>query len=166
MKIFIMRHGDAVATAKGETDAERRLSREGELEVATNANWLAEQLAGDALSLALVSPYTRAQQTATIVHSLVKSNVQETCKDITPDSSAEQFLDYLTARLALAAEQKHEIASVLIVSHMPFVSYLVSEFDPRIQPPIFPTAGIAEIDYDVDSAKGKLANLIIADRCV
>lgn len=166
MKIFIMRHGDALATAKGETDAERRLSREGELEVATNANWLAEHGQGQAISLALVSPYARAQQTATIVYSLVKSNAQETCSDITPDSSAEQFADYLKARLALAAEQKDDIDSVLIVSHMPFVSYLVSELDPRIQPPIFPTAGIAEIDYDVATATGKLANLIIADRCV
>mgnify|MGYP001942406546 CR=1 FL=1 len=50
--------------------------------------------------------------------------------------------------------------SLLIVSHMPLVSYLVAELTLGHHSPIFQTAAIAQIDYDVEKMTGKLVKLI------
>lgn len=165
MKLYIMRHGDASAAQPGQKDADRILSAEGEREALTNAKWLADRVQNQALDLVISSPYARARNTATIVHSVLASDTQELCNDVTPDGVPAQFISYLQAIV-----DHHDIDTtdgrVLVVSHMPFVCYLVAELDHRVQPPIFPTAGIAEIDFDVDAGKGKLSNMIIADHCV
>lgn len=165
MKLYIMRHGDAVAAMSGQPDAQRMLSNVGQQEVLTNARWLAEQTGGEALDLVITSPYTRAQATSTVVSSLVSNERSQTTADITPDGEPDLVVSYLQA-LVQQYGIDSESGRVLLVSHMPFVSYLVAELDARVQPPIFPTGSIAEIDFDVVSGKGQLAGFIIADKCV
>jgi len=165
MKLYIMRHGDAVAATSGQPDAQRMLSTVGEQEVLTNARWLVEQTAGQPLDLVITSPYRRAQATTTVVSSVVTNKHVETTADITPDGAPDLVVSYLQA-LVQTQGIDPETGRMLLVSHMPFVSYLVAELDARIQPPIFPTGSIAEIDFDVSTGKGQLAGFIIADKCV
>ena len=61
--------------------------------------------------------------------------------------------------------QQHGYESVVLVSHMPLVSYLVHELDASVQPPIFPTAGIAVVDFSPETLRGKFQQLLIAERC-
>lgn len=160
MKLYIMRHGDAVPAQALQADKIRPLSTLGEQEVLANAQWLQSQAGEAGVDWTLVSPYIRAQQTATILHSVVTSQQQSSCDDITPESDAETFVSWLGAQL-----QKHPCQQVVVVSHMPFVSYAVAAIDPRIQPPIFPTAGIAVLEFDPHTLSGKLERLMIVDRC-
>lgn len=45
---------------------------------------------------------------------------------------------------------------MLVISHLPLVGYLVSALCPQEAPPMFATSAIACIEYDIDSACGKL----------
>lgn len=164
MKLYIMRHGDAVPAQALQADAIRPLSMEGEQEVLVNAQWLvdrlAESMAKPQLDWVITSPYIRAQQTATVLHSLVPSKEQSVSEDITPEGTPAVFVDWLGLML-----QRNPMEHALVVSHMPFVSYLVGEIDKSIQPPIFPTAGIAVIEFEPSTGRGKLENLVVADFC-
>lgn len=52
-----------------------------------------------------------------------------------------------------------KVKSLLIVSHMPLVSYLVAGLTVDGNSPIFQTAGVAHIDYDIKRMKGYLVSL-------
>lgn len=62
-QLVIMRHGEALFDAP---DPQRTLSTKGHQQAAETARWLAERLAGCPVRV-MVSPYTRAQQTALYV---------------------------------------------------------------------------------------------------
>lgn len=158
--LFIMRHGDAEPAQALKADAVRPLSTMGEHEVLASATWLNEyiqQRGGHGLDWLTVSPYIRAQQTATIVESEVAVNTRAICEDAVPESSPEAFVDWFFAML-----QTHHMNAthVMLVSHMPFISYLVAALDKQTPPLLFPTAAMAEIRIDVNAGRAEFVRMI------
>lgn len=160
-----MRHGDAepeLAQHRGiSMDEQRPLSAQGRHEVETTANWLLEELqqrGQSQLAWLLVSPYVRAQQTADIMASHIPFRQCETTRDIIPQASPDLFIDWLLVQLE---QQNLNEGTVLMVSHMPFVSHLVAALDARTPPLIFPTAGIAEIELDLVNHQAHFLRMIV-----
>ena len=158
MKLYIMRHGEANYPKGSYSDRERRLTTNGEHEVMTTTNWLIDKQ--PEVDCVYVSPYLRAQQTAAILLSQLKTRQRQDSDDITPDGHAGSVVSWLAAEI-----QQQGFESVVLVSHMPLVSYLVHELDASVQPPIFPTAGIAVVDFSPETLRGKFQQLLIAERC-
>jgi len=165
MKIFIMRHGEA-AGMLGE-DSLRPLTSNGLLEAEQMGKWLA----GSQISLnyVIVSPYLRAQQTcASVVKSLAGSQLEplrpsETLNFITPSGNAKQAHDFIDGLLSEETGKSNKLdddQTLLLVSHMPFVSYLVAELTSTKQMPIFSTGTTAVIDYDIDKMQGQLLEMV------
>lgn len=143
-----MRHGQASNHAS--SDAQRQLTEQGFLEAKVMAKWVDEQ--NFTFDKVLVSPYIRAQQTAqSFIDELQQSVEIQTVNFITPAGQAREVHDYIDGIC-----QVEKLSSILIISHMPLVSYLVAEMTVDQNSPIFPTAGIAQIKYDVQKMKGEL----------
>ncbi|WP_019027723.1 phosphohistidine phosphatase SixA [Colwellia piezophila] len=164
MKIFIMRHGEAQNfSAQGSRDdSQRALTNQGHQEAKLMATWLQKMKTNP--SQVFVSPYLRAQQTCEIVTSRMQT-VITTLDFITPSGDAKQvhdFIDGWCIEQQSSGEQSpvQQEQSLLIVSHMPLVSYLVAELTQFEQAPIFATAGIAHIAYDIDTMQGQLKGLV------
>ncbi|WP_404339056.1 phosphohistidine phosphatase SixA [Pseudoalteromonas mariniglutinosa] len=136
--ILIMRHGEA--TPMQADDAARQLTLVGHQEVSIMARWLKQHYQPDAL---VVSPYTRAQQTANEVTADIALKFTETCGDITPEGSPQVAADYLETLIALHPE----CDTWLVVAHMPIVSYLVDQLSVGNMP-IFNTGAVALLRYD------------------
>ena len=158
MQLYIMRHGEA--SMKADTDASRPLTKQGELEANLMALWLSNM--NVRIDHILVSPYIRAQQTCSIVTSTLSTKYNEdfqqkvsTVNYITPSGSAREVHDYIDD-LCSGLSCEH----VLIVSHMPLVSYLVAELTVEQQCPIFQTAAIAQINYQCSSMNGELVRIV------
>jgi phosphohistidine phosphatase len=155
MQIYIMRHGQA--SPVGITDAERELTAEGQCEVKVMAKWL--------LSLPVkfdcifTSPFVRAQQTCqSLVSILDAADKVSSLALITPSGEAQQVHDYIDG---MVKSENHQ--EILMISHLPLVSYLVLELTQGHDSPIFQTAAIAQIDYDEINMTGKLVRLITPD---
>lgn len=152
MQLFVMRHGQAHHA--GNVDSQRELTQQGFVEAKVMGNWLQSQQAQ--FSKVLVSPYERAQQTATtVVSNMLNAAPLTTIDFITPSGCAADVHDFLDGLC-----QNDEISSILLVSHMPFVSYLVAELTHDSHAPIFQTGAIAHIDYDVKKMTGQLIKLV------
>lgn len=133
MKLWLLRHGEAEPRAR--TDAERKLTAAGALEVERAAAHLRDQ----PLQAILASPYQRAQQTAEIVRQALDfSGPVETVPWLIPESDPNDAMLYLDRR----TEQ-----SLLLVTHQPFVGafggWLVSGH--RDAPLPMATASLAEL---------------------
>lgn len=138
MKIYIMRHGQAGMNAK--TDEQRPLTEQGIEESIHMARWLAPQLT-DSFSLVIHSNYLRARQTwQAISAELPAAREVEESGEITPYGDPAFVASYLTA---LAAT--HD--SILMVSHLPLVGYLVQSLCPAAGAPMFATSGMACIEW-------------------
>ncbi|SFN30280.1 phosphohistidine phosphatase, SixA [Izhakiella capsodis] len=147
MQVFIMRHGDAALDAA--SDSVRPLTHCGCDESRQMAIWLKNQNVD--IERVLVSPYLRAEQTQQAVCEILPlPKGKEALPELTPGGDPALVACYLQS---LAAEG---VKSVMIISHLPLVGYLVSELCPQEAPPMFATSAIACIDYDADSAQGKL----------
>lgn len=141
MQVYIMRHGDAALEAP--SDAQRPLTQTGRSESQDMAVWLAQQTVG--VERVLVSPYLRAQQTLEIVnHILPPKGPVDILPELTPGGDVRQAGDYLRM---LAIEG---VGSVLVISHLPLVGYLVAELCPGEQPPMFCTSAIASVTLPAD----------------
>lgn len=152
MQLFVMRHGQAEMFSS--SDTERPLTETGMLEAKVMGTWLNKEHLD--IERIFVSPYVRAQQTCGQVFGVLESCPQLNTVDmITPSGSAREFHDYLDGICAL-----EKVSSLLIVSHMPLVSYLVEELTVEHNAPIFQTAGIAQIDYDLKRMKGHLVQMV------
>ncbi|MCG9679574.1 phosphohistidine phosphatase SixA [Vibrio sp. Isolate24] len=148
MKIFIMRHGEAEHYAA--TDAERALTERGRSASEAVARACAEQGYAQ-FDKVLVSPYLRAQQTWQEISRSFSAKQIQTCEDITPYGESNQVADYV-----VAIAEVEELASILLVSHLPLVGYLTAELVPDMVPPMFPTSGIVCVDYDLAKRRGEL----------
>jgi len=147
-----MRHGQA--NPVGTNDSQRELTEQGVNEAAIMAGWINRNRIN--IEQLFVSPFVRAQQTAETVTNVLEQEVaSKTLNFITPSGNAKEVHDYIDG---LCHSQK--VDNVLIVSHMPLVSYLVAELTVNQQSPIFQTAAIAQIDYDVKTMKGTLVRVI------
>lgn len=148
MKIFIMRHGEAEHYAS--SDAERELTQHGRSASVAVARACVNKGFAQ-FDKVLVSPYIRAQQTWREISAHFSAQSVETCDDITPYGDSEQVADYVSALV-----DTHQYESVLIVSHLPLVGYLTSEFVTDMVPPMFPTSGLICIEYSLEELSGEV----------
>lgn len=148
MKIFIMRHGEAEHFA--DSDAQRELTANGRQASLAVAKACVEQ-GYRSFDKVLVSPYIRAQQTWQEIAHCFDANKVETLDDITPYGDSEQVAQYIDALIDV-----EQLESVLLVSHLPLVGYLTAEFVVDMAPPLFPTSGLACVDYQPKSKQGEL----------
>lgn len=152
MQLYIMRHGQA--NPVGNIDHLRELTSTGYNEAQCMGKWVNQQ--GISFLQVFVSPYVRAQQTANTLLNEINGQVQVATIDfITPLDDAKKVHDYIDG----ICTDTH-IEHLIIVSHMPLVSYLVETLTIDRQSPIFQTAAIAQIDYDVEKMTGRLVRLI------
>ena len=152
MQIFIMRHGQAEPIAP--SDALRPLTTNGINEAKISGQWLAENQ--HQFDCIFVSPYLRAQQTAdTVIEQLSGEKNRKTLSFITPEDRAKEVHDYIDAVCSVEQYQK-----ILLVSHMPLVSYLVAELTFDNTMPIFQTASVAQIDYHLEKMQGEFVTLV------
>ena len=160
MQVYIMRHGEAQNFVEqgSRDDSQRALTAQGKIEAKMMATWLQKMKISP--MQVFVSPYIRAQQTCAIATALMQTAIT-TLDFITPSGDAKQVHDFIdgwcSEQLEATTEQEH---SLLIISHMPLVSYLVAELTQSSNAPIFATAGIAHIDYDTEKMQGILQRLV------
>ncbi len=148
MKIFIMRHGEAEHFAN--SDAERALTKRGKMASLAVAQAASEQGISQ-FDKVLVSPYLRAQETWLEISQTFSGKKVETCDDITPYGMSDDVFD-----LTLAMAEVEKLETILFVSHLPLVGYLTAEFATGMAPPMFPTSGLACIEFDLETQKGEL----------
>lgn len=153
MQIFIMRHGEA--ENRFTDDASRCLTPQGVAEAGNSGAWL-HNIVGH-IDMVLVSPYVRAGQTLEAVKHKLPIEITQVSADVTPDGQVELFHDYLRVLLG----EDTQIQSLLIVSHMPFVSSLVDELCGHYHSMLFATAGIAQLEYDIESGRASLVRQYI-----
>ena len=153
--LFIMRHGEAEAPRLD--DKSRQLTPLGREQAKTAALWLKDQYCQKGVvDLALVSPYRRAKQTHDMVSLDIIANKVENNEDIVPEGSPRLVSDYIDGLLHVAVNSKKPIKKLLVVSHMPLVSYLVDELCQSYTTSLFSTASIAVIKYSLKEHKGTL----------
>ncbi|GAL57280.1 phosphohistidine phosphatase SixA [Pseudescherichia vulneris] len=139
MQVFIMRHGDAALEAA--SDSVRPLTLCGCDESRQMATWLKGQKVN--VERVLVSPFLRAEQTLEKVGECMNlPDSVDVLPELTPGGDVALVGDYLHA---LASKG---VSSVLVISHLPLVGYLVSELCPEETPPMFLTSAIASVTLD------------------
>ena len=116
MDIFVMRHGHAEPEAK--TDKDRPLSLSGIHELKIVLLKCVTEMTE--VRQAYVSPYVRAQQTFEVVNDLLPDLVKTNTDAVTPNGNPHAFIDFLFSQ-----SQHHNLQSVLVISHQPFVGTLV-----------------------------------------
>lgn len=152
MQIFVMRHGQA--KPDNIEDHLRELTEVGHIETKKVGKWINEQ--NITFDRVFVSPYVRAQQTAqSLIESLTHTLTFETIEFITPLDKTKQVHDFIDG----ICLESH-VENILIISHMPLVSYLVAEMTVNHHSPIFQTAAIAQIQYNKTAMNGQMLQLI------
>ena len=144
MQVFIMRHGDAALDAA--SDSVRPLTPCGCDESRLMATWLKGQKVD--VERVLVSPFLRAEQTLKMVGECV--NLPDNV-DVLPELTPCGDIGLVSAYLQALANEG--LSSVLVISHLPLVGYLVSELCPGEAPPMFTTSAIACVTLD-ENGKG------------
>lgn len=169
-----MRHGDA-ANIEAE-DSLRPLTEQGIIETEKVGFWLARCKQTRLIKI-FASPYLRAQQSCKNVIAAIQKTIPsnnrimsnevtpETLDLITPSGNAHQahdFIDGLFQNIDAVnkVNNQDENQAILLVSHMPFVSYLVGELTGSLNMPIFSTGAIAIIDYDIETMQGQLVEIV------
>ncbi len=151
-----MRHAEAENTLGD--DQHRSLTPDGLRDIELIARWIAQQ--GIKFDAIIASPYKRAQQTAQALKEHLHSPVTiSTLALLTPHGSATDVHDYLDGILAVKPWN-----NVLLVSHMPLVSYLTEKMSVENVAPLFPTASVLHIDYSVERMNGSVAAHISPER--
>lgn len=141
MIIRIMRHGDAPMI-----NGERQLSSHGVEEVKQMGHWLQSQ---EKPELVLVSPILRAQQTFNSLKSFLIDEYQVKDENLLrPETDATIACHYF---------ESLEADSLLLISHMPFVTNLLEAWLPG-RGKYFPTAAIAELE--IANSKAKLLKFV------
>lgn len=147
MKVLIMRHGEAEHYAA--SDAERELTERGRINSAAVARAVVSQGISE-LDYALVSPYIRANQTWETISENFSAKEVETYEEVTPYGQSADAFQYISALI-----ETKNLENVIVVSHLPLVGYLTSEFVTGMTPPMFPTSGLVCIEYDPENGKGE-----------
>ena len=119
MEIFLLRHGNAVPAAP--SDELRPLSERGKVEVESVISARKTELTR--VSLCLVSPYLRAQQTANIVERHLSSVKREDCDLITPSGRVVDVMRMLYSRSV--TDEEHQ--SLMLITHNPFVEAVLGQ---------------------------------------
>ena len=136
MKLWVLRHGEAVPHGSRPHDSERELTDNGRKEVLK----ITAELMGQPLTAIYASPYLRAQQTAQLVREALGFEPEiRTVEWLTPDTDPDKV-----------AEQLVSVSNVLLVSHNPLVGNLLSylQHGAGYPPERVGTAGLAELNGD------------------
>ena len=150
-----MRHGEAEASFSN--DKQRQLTERGRTQVAHSAQLISAHLTQTSnIDLALVSPYRRTQQTYDVLSQSLPFNQKLNSELFTPMSSVTEAADLIGGYVA----QNDPLQHLLIVSHMPLVSFLTAELTSIDTPPIFSTSAFAVIDIQRSNLQGQLIALI------
>ena len=113
------------------------------------AAWLNSQSVS--IEQVLVSPYLRAKQTLnTVREALTLPAGEDVLPELTPGGDPAMVACYLQ----LLANKG--VKSVLVISHLPLVGYLVAELCPQETPPMFATSAIACVNFDAENVQGQL----------
>ena len=146
MQLFVLRHGDAERLAA--SDYERQLTERGKQEVEAVVKRHEQELS--VVEKIFVSPLTRAQQTAAIVSGYFPNIPTETTDILVPSHNTTEALAFLC--------QQNSDGTILLVSHQPLVSELVSDLcDLATMAVGMHTAALASIVLDpVARGMGKL----------
>ena len=134
MKLWVLRHGEAVPHGSRPHDSERELTDNGRKEVLK----VAAELVGQPLTGIYASPYLRAQETAHLVREILGFEPEiRTVEWLTPDTEPDKV-----------AEQMVAVSNVLLVSHNPLVGNLLSylQHGAGHPPERVSTAGLAELE--------------------
>lgn len=116
MRLYLLRHAEAEPDA--DTDAARALTATGWAQAAASADWLCGQVCPPAK--VLVSPYRRAQETASVVVQALGLAAAETHPLLIPEG------DVLRIEPLLAACQREGLDELIVVTHMPVIAALSS----------------------------------------
>ncbi|BFM40056.1 phosphohistidine phosphatase SixA [Synechocystis sp. LKSZ1] len=112
MKLYLIRHGIAADRLDYDQDAERPLTRKGEIKTQQVALQL--QNRGLVVDAILSSPLSRAQQTAQILLAAGLSHHLETHDTLAPGGLLQDWLNWLTASSYNQADSK-----LALVGHQP-----------------------------------------------
>ncbi len=135
--LWIMRHG--LAEESYDSDFSRRLSKVGELQAANVAEQLFNESQQQLPRDMLVSPFSRTQTTARIVHKKLKlSNPFETDEMLVHFANHKVLGDFLLAS---------PYRDLIIVSHMPIVARLCQYLAPECEIYGFQTAQLVRMDF-------------------
>lgn len=147
-----MRHGEAQLVAQ--SDMQRPLTPFGISQTEDAAKWLLnnELVPSTGIELALVSPYLRTRQTYAQLTQDIQFNEVEYSQDILPSSVVSLAHDYIDTKISVLNNPQ----CVMLVSHMPFVSYLIDALCKERTSPLFSTGSVAVIEYDLGRSQGKL----------
>ena len=154
MKLIIMRHGEAETFRV--QDKTRSLTSHGEKQAIDAGRWLASYLGADIpIDLALTSSFVRAQQTKQQLSSQVTVTDTKICDDVAPEGDPKVAHDFVKVLIEDAPSSN----VLLIVSHMPFVSYFLEEIHRDKQTMLFDTSSIVVLDYDAESGTGVIEKI-------
>jgi len=154
MKLIIMRHGEAERLR--EQDNMRSLTRLGEKQSITAGKWLYEYLGADLpINIALVSSYVRAQQTYEQLSKQVVVIKKQICEDVIPEGDPKVAHDFIKVLFATPSQPN----VILVVSHMPFVSYFLEEVHLEKKSMLFDTSSVVIVDYDLAAGAGKIESI-------
>ena len=153
MYIFIMRHGEAEPVRL--SDEERKLTALGEKQSSQSAIWIKQfcQKFDFSIDLSLVSPFRRTQETFSQLVGQVEVVEHMTCGDIVPSGDPQLALDYIDVIL----RDKPDLQGLLLVSHMPFVSYFLDYVCQHHYSMLFSAGAVAVVKYTPDAGPAKLA---------
>jgi len=151
-----MRHGEAERFRVRVQDKMRSLTSHGEKQATNAGRWLASYLgAGTPIDLALISSYVRAQQTYQQLSSQVTVATAQVCDDVIPEGDPKVAHDFVKALI----EDSPASNVILIVSHMPFVSYFLEEVHIDKQTMLFDTSSLVVVEYDAEHRAGCIENI-------
>ena len=155
-KLYIFRHGKSDWKAKFKNDHERPLAERG-IEAAKNMGVQLSKI-GQEPELIISSSAKRTQDTANLAMEFGRW-------ESTLTTTRNLYLASVEETIELVQSVQADVKRLMLVSHEPLCSSLVSEFTMGGHVK-FPTASIARIDFrvdfwaDVDSDKGQLAWLL------
>ncbi len=153
--LFIMRHGEAESLRVD--DKSRQLTDYGRAQASVSANWLIDNYCPDRqIDLALISPYRRARQTFDMVSLDISANKTELCEDIIPEGNPKLAHDYVDTLFTATQSRSQPVERMLLVSHMPFVSYFLDEVCVIPSNSLFATASVAVVRYNMQKQHGEL----------
>jgi phosphohistidine phosphatase len=159
MQIIIMRHGEAQMTHQNDRD--RQLTTYGTEQSRQTAQWLNHYLcdANQRIEFALVSPFKRAQQTFRELNKWVDVEQELSSSDIVPSGDPDLVQAYIDDLI----NEKSLNQSILLVSHMPLVSYLLDTLCNVSHSLLFATAALVIVDYDVSLQEGVLVGKYVPE---
>jgi phosphohistidine phosphatase len=154
MKLIIMRHGEAERFQT--LDKTRNLTNLGRKQASQAGRWLNTCLGPEQpVDIALISSYIRARQTFEQLCEMVAVTRKKVCEDVVPEGDPKIVHDLIKALF----NDKSKASVVLIVSHMPFVSYFLEEVHVDKKSMLFGTSSMVVINYDLVAGAGKIESI-------